>query len=32
MKGEWKCVLMDSGEQCVMMDGITLMHKLCADS
>lgn len=32
MKGEWKCVLMDSGGQCVMMDGIILTHKLFAGS
>lgn len=32
MRGGWKCALMDSGGQYVMMDGITLMHKLSVGS
>ena len=32
MKAEWRSVSMECGGQCVMMDGITMMPKLCADS
>ena len=32
MRDEWKCVLMEDGELCLMMDGRTLMVKLYADN
>ena len=31
-KGEWKCAMEASGEQCVMTRGAHLMHKWSADS
>ena len=30
MRVEWRCITMVNGVQCVMMDGIYMMHKLCA--
>ena len=32
MKEEWKCALMEDGEQCAMIPGVLKMLKLCADS
>ena len=32
MRGEWKCVLVESGGQCVMICGVKLMHELFANS
>ena len=32
MKGEWRCVLMEDGEQSVITSGVKQMLKLCADS
>ena len=32
MKGEWKCVLIESGGQCVMTPGVVVMPELYADS
>ena len=31
-KDEWKCSYQESGEQCVMMAGITEMPVLCVDN
>ena len=32
MKGEWRCVSMEDGEECVLADGLINMLKLCAES
>ena len=32
MKDEWKCVLKEDGERCLMMDGVSLMLELYADN
>ena len=32
VKDEWKCSYQESGEQCVMMTGMTEMPVLCVDS
>ena len=29
MRVEWRCITMVNGVQCVMMDGIWVMHKSC---
>ena len=32
MRVEWRCITMVNGVQCVMMIGISMMHKLCVDN
>ena len=32
LRGEWRCVLMEAGGQCAMMDGAPLMPECYADN